>query len=131
MINRLIIYFHVTHCQAPSEMISLFVICLESVEEDKSSESGHIVRLQYVPTEFIGIHNISISPEGINHDASHYNLFAEICHVCVRRCSMFWNHTSIDSINQYYHGNVVRALLPLRPVEGKGNYAGTIWERGS
>ncbi|KAG8004192.1 Glutamate receptor 1 [Nibea albiflora] len=37
---------------------------------------------------------------------------------------MFWNRTSIDSINQYYHGNVGRAPLPPRPVKGKSNYAG-------
>lgn len=38
---------------------------------------------------------------------------------------MLWNHSTIDSINQYYHGNVGRALLPPWPVEGKGNYAGS------
>lgn len=38
---------------------------------------------------------------------------------------MLWNHSSIDSINQYYRDNVGRALLPPWPVEGKGNYAGS------
>lgn len=100
-------------------------VCTARQWLQKRLESGLIVEL-YVLYEFVGIHNISISPEGINHDAGYYNLFLEICHVCVWRCSMFWNRTSIDSINQYYHGNVVRAPLPLRPVEEKGNYAGTI-----
>lgn len=100
-------------------------VCTARQWLQKHPESGLIVEL-YVLYEFVGIHNISISPEGINHDAGYYNLFLKICHVCVRRCSMFWNRTSIDSINQYYHGNVVRAPLPLRPVEGKGNYAGSI-----
>lgn len=42
---------------------------------------------------------------------------------------MFWNHTGIDSINQYYHCNIVRAPLPLQPVEEEGNYAGPVLER--
>ncbi|KAM7389487.1 hypothetical protein PAMP_023463 [Pampus punctatissimus] len=81
---------------------------LVSVQPDNGYKSplSLVLLYSYVLYEFIGIHNISIFPEGINHDAGHYNLFPEICHVCVRRCSMFWNRTSIDSINQYYHGGL-------------------------
>lgn len=45
---------------------------------------------------------------------------------------MLRNHSPTDSINQYYPGNIGRAPLiptPLRPVEGKGNYAGSTGEQ--
>lgn len=39
----------------------------------------------------------------------------------VQRCSMFWNHTATDSINQYYHGNIGRApLTPTTPPTASG-----------
>lgn len=66
------------------------------------------------------------SPAGINQPIT----FCSVkFFMSMRRCSMFRNHSATDSINQHYRSNVERAPLtphtPLRPVEGKGNYAGS------
>lgn len=70
------------------------------------------------------------SPAGINQPIT----FCSVkFFMSMRRCSMFWNNSATDSINQYYHSNVERAPLtphtPLWPVEEKGNYAGSAWEQ--
>lgn len=123
--------FHALLCSPSYEypLPSSFPLCVCTARQwiQKPPECGPIVRL-YVLHEFIGIHNISISLEGINQAIIICSL--KFVMSVLRRCSMFWNRTSIDSINQYYHGNIVRDPLPPQPVEGKGNYAGSIWGRG-
>lgn len=63
-------------------------VCTARQWLQKHPESGLIVEL-YVLYEFVGIHNISISLEGINHDAGYYNLFSKfVMSVCAdARCS--------------------------------------------
>lgn len=96
-----------------------FPLCIGGVTQLMQKSQPDYIVLHDLLCGFTGIHNISIFPLGINHDAGRYNLFAGIGHACVRGCSMVWNCTSIDSINQYYHGNIVRAHFPCGSWRGK------------